>query len=228
MFIVSVDLYHPPPHVFQTLLETTTNLLNYDLHWSLAHLRAAVTRGLHPLQDHCNICLQHYKRRPDSGEEVVVFRCLWTTNCRTRPLNLGTLNRLCVWSAGASKEKRSLRVSVLFFSSIPHVLLSAAVDICITGGVCSRRTVVPARLQSCSSGGATSVPPATCRREVLQEDPTASAAPLWLRSELTYGESVPHKHWPCHFVMSFVMSNNIWAIFSLIWRIFFNYIFRKL
>uniref|UniRef100_A0A3B3B7D2 VPS8 subunit of CORVET complex n=1 Tax=Oryzias melastigma TaxID=30732 RepID=A0A3B3B7D2_ORYME len=59
----------------QTLLETTTNLLNYDLHWSLAHLRAAVTRGLHPLQDHCNICLQHYKRRPDSGEEVVVFSC---------------------------------------------------------------------------------------------------------------------------------------------------------
>uniref|UniRef100_A0A3P9HX44 VPS8 subunit of CORVET complex n=1 Tax=Oryzias latipes TaxID=8090 RepID=A0A3P9HX44_ORYLA len=57
----------------QTLLETTTSLLNHDLHWSLAHLRAAVTRGLHPLQDHCNICLQHYKRRPDSREEVVVF-----------------------------------------------------------------------------------------------------------------------------------------------------------
>uniref|UniRef100_A0A3P9JC24 VPS8 subunit of CORVET complex n=1 Tax=Oryzias latipes TaxID=8090 RepID=A0A3P9JC24_ORYLA len=59
----------------QTLLETTTSLLNHDLHWSLAHLRAAVTRGLHPLQDHCNICLQHYKRRPDSREEVVVFSC---------------------------------------------------------------------------------------------------------------------------------------------------------
>uniref|UniRef100_A0A8C7Y3D6 VPS8 subunit of CORVET complex n=1 Tax=Oryzias sinensis TaxID=183150 RepID=A0A8C7Y3D6_9TELE len=60
----------------QTLLETTTSLLNHDLHWSLAHLRAAVTRGLHPLQDHCNICLQHYKRRPDSREEVVVFSLL--------------------------------------------------------------------------------------------------------------------------------------------------------
>uniref|UniRef100_A0A3P9MCK4 VPS8 subunit of CORVET complex n=1 Tax=Oryzias latipes TaxID=8090 RepID=A0A3P9MCK4_ORYLA len=59
----------------QTLLETTTSLLNHDLHWSLAHLRAAVTRGLHPLQEHCNICLQHYKRRPDSREEVVVFSC---------------------------------------------------------------------------------------------------------------------------------------------------------
>uniref|UniRef100_A0A3Q0RJ38 VPS8 subunit of CORVET complex n=1 Tax=Amphilophus citrinellus TaxID=61819 RepID=A0A3Q0RJ38_AMPCI len=59
----------------QTLLETTTNLLNHDLHWSLAHLRAAVTRGLHPRQDCCNICLQQYKRRQDSAEEIIVFSC---------------------------------------------------------------------------------------------------------------------------------------------------------
>ncbi|KAM9726368.1 vacuolar protein sorting-associated protein 8 homolog isoform 2-T2 [Menidia menidia] len=59
----------------QTLLETTTSLLNHDLHWSLAHLRCAVTRGLHPRQDHCNICLLHYKRRQDAPEEIIVFSC---------------------------------------------------------------------------------------------------------------------------------------------------------
>ncbi|XP_053731744.1 vacuolar protein sorting-associated protein 8 homolog [Synchiropus splendidus] len=59
----------------QTLLETTTSLLNHDLHWSLAHLRAAVTKGLHPRQDYCNICLQQYKKKQESIEEVIVFRC---------------------------------------------------------------------------------------------------------------------------------------------------------
>ncbi|XP_039994817.1 vacuolar protein sorting-associated protein 8 homolog isoform X2 [Xiphias gladius] len=59
----------------QTLLETTTSLLNHDLHWSLAHLRAAVTKGLHPRQDYCNICLQQYRRRQDSAEEIIVFSC---------------------------------------------------------------------------------------------------------------------------------------------------------
>ncbi|XP_034537762.1 vacuolar protein sorting-associated protein 8 homolog [Notolabrus celidotus] len=59
----------------QTLLETTTSLLNHDLHWSLAHLHAAVTKGLHPRQDYCYICLQHYKRRQDSVEEIIVFSC---------------------------------------------------------------------------------------------------------------------------------------------------------
>ncbi|XP_055358754.1 vacuolar protein sorting-associated protein 8 homolog isoform X2 [Betta splendens] len=59
----------------QTLLETTTTLLNHDLHWSLAHLRAAVTRGLHPRQDYCNICLQQYRRRQTSPEEIIVFSC---------------------------------------------------------------------------------------------------------------------------------------------------------
>lgn len=60
--------------LLQTLLETTTSLLNHDLHWSLAHLRAAVTRGLHPRQDYCNICLQQYKRRQSLQEEIIVFR----------------------------------------------------------------------------------------------------------------------------------------------------------
>ncbi|XP_059214948.1 vacuolar protein sorting-associated protein 8 homolog isoform X2 [Centropristis striata] len=59
----------------QTLLETTTSLLNHDLHWSLAHLHAAVTKGLHPRQDYCNICLQQYKRRQDSADGIIVFSC---------------------------------------------------------------------------------------------------------------------------------------------------------
>uniref|UniRef100_A0A3Q3FGC8 VPS8 subunit of CORVET complex n=1 Tax=Labrus bergylta TaxID=56723 RepID=A0A3Q3FGC8_9LABR len=59
----------------QTLLETTTSLLNQDLHWSLAHLHAAVTKGLHPRQDYCYICFQQYKRRQDSVEEIIVFSC---------------------------------------------------------------------------------------------------------------------------------------------------------
>uniref|UniRef100_A0A4W3JDJ5 VPS8 subunit of CORVET complex n=1 Tax=Callorhinchus milii TaxID=7868 RepID=A0A4W3JDJ5_CALMI len=59
----------------QTLLETTTNLLNHDLHWSLSNLRAAVSRGLNPKQEHCGICLQQYKRRQEGTEEVIVFSC---------------------------------------------------------------------------------------------------------------------------------------------------------
>lgn len=59
----------------QTLLETTTSLLHHDLHWSLAHLHSAVRRALHPRQDSCNICLQQYKRKQDSTEEIVVFSC---------------------------------------------------------------------------------------------------------------------------------------------------------
>ena len=51
-FSFSLSPLCPPP---QTLLETTTSLLNHDLHWSLAHLRASVTRGLVPRQDTCNI-----------------------------------------------------------------------------------------------------------------------------------------------------------------------------
>uniref|UniRef100_A0A8C7MJ04 VPS8 subunit of CORVET complex n=1 Tax=Oncorhynchus kisutch TaxID=8019 RepID=A0A8C7MJ04_ONCKI len=58
----------------QTLLETTTSLLNHDLHWSLSHLRAAVSRGLHPRQDHCNICLQQYRRSQDSPDDIIIFR----------------------------------------------------------------------------------------------------------------------------------------------------------
>uniref|UniRef100_A0A672UKD9 Vacuolar protein sorting-associated protein 8 homolog n=1 Tax=Strigops habroptila TaxID=2489341 RepID=A0A672UKD9_STRHB len=59
----------------QTLLETTTNLLNHDLHWSLCNLRASVTRGLTPKQDYCCICLQQYKRRQETADEIIVFSC---------------------------------------------------------------------------------------------------------------------------------------------------------
>ncbi|KAL1021743.1 hypothetical protein UPYG_G00017420 [Umbra pygmaea] len=70
----------------QTLLETTTSLLNHDLHWSLSHLRAVVSRGLHPRHDHCNICLQQYKRRHDSPEEIIIFSCghLYHCHCLQR------------------------------------------------------------------------------------------------------------------------------------------------
>ncbi|CAL8258565.1 unnamed protein product [Lota lota] len=66
----------------QTLLETTTSLLNHDLHWSLAHLRASVTRGLVPRQDTCNICLLQYKRRHDPPEEIVIFSCGHLYHCQ--------------------------------------------------------------------------------------------------------------------------------------------------
>uniref|UniRef100_A0A8C0IXC2 Vacuolar protein sorting-associated protein 8 homolog n=1 Tax=Chelonoidis abingdonii TaxID=106734 RepID=A0A8C0IXC2_CHEAB len=59
----------------QTLLETTTNLLNHDLHWSLCNLRASITRGLNPKQDYCCICLQQYKRRQEMAGEIIVFSC---------------------------------------------------------------------------------------------------------------------------------------------------------
>ncbi|XP_074860319.1 vacuolar protein sorting-associated protein 8 homolog isoform X2 [Carettochelys insculpta] len=59
----------------QTLLETTTNLLNHDLHWSLCNLRASITKGLIPKQDYCCICLQQYKRRQEMADEIVVFSC---------------------------------------------------------------------------------------------------------------------------------------------------------
>ncbi|XP_059586732.1 vacuolar protein sorting-associated protein 8 homolog isoform X3 [Alligator mississippiensis] len=61
--------------ILQTLLETTTNLLNHDLHWSLCNLRASVTRGLTPKQDYCCICLQQYKRRQETSDEIIVFSC---------------------------------------------------------------------------------------------------------------------------------------------------------
>ncbi|XP_060097988.1 vacuolar protein sorting-associated protein 8 homolog isoform X3 [Heteronotia binoei] len=59
----------------QTLLETTTNLLNRDLHWSLCNLRASMARGLNPKQDCCCICLQQYKRRQESADQIIVFSC---------------------------------------------------------------------------------------------------------------------------------------------------------
>ncbi|XP_060028078.1 vacuolar protein sorting-associated protein 8 homolog isoform X2 [Erinaceus europaeus] len=59
----------------QTLLETTTSLLNQDLHWSLCNLRASVTRGLNPKQDYCSVCLQQYKRHQEMSDEIIVFSC---------------------------------------------------------------------------------------------------------------------------------------------------------
>uniref|UniRef100_A0A8C0CW83 Vacuolar protein sorting-associated protein 8 homolog n=1 Tax=Balaenoptera musculus TaxID=9771 RepID=A0A8C0CW83_BALMU len=60
---------------YETLLETTTSLLNQDLHWSLCNLRASVTRGLNPKQDYCSICLQQYKRHQEMADEIIVFSC---------------------------------------------------------------------------------------------------------------------------------------------------------
>ncbi|XP_030635850.1 vacuolar protein sorting-associated protein 8 homolog isoform X2 [Chanos chanos] len=84
----------------QTLLETTTSLLNQDLHWSLSHLRAAVSRGLHPRQDHCNICLQQYKRRQESEEEIIIFSCghLYHCQCLQRKEQGVVGERLHTWS----------------------------------------------------------------------------------------------------------------------------------
>ncbi|XP_036401275.1 LOW QUALITY PROTEIN: vacuolar protein sorting-associated protein 8 homolog [Megalops cyprinoides] len=66
----------------QTLLETTTSLLNHDLHWSLSHLRAAVSRGLHPRQDHCSICLQQYRRQHEAQDEIIIFSCGHLYHCQ--------------------------------------------------------------------------------------------------------------------------------------------------
>ncbi|XP_061693394.1 vacuolar protein sorting-associated protein 8 homolog isoform X4 [Syngnathoides biaculeatus] len=75
----------------QTLFETTTSLLNHDLHWSLSHLRTAVRRGLHPRQDSCNICLQQYKRWQDSAEQIVLFSCghLYHVQCLQQTVDCG-------------------------------------------------------------------------------------------------------------------------------------------
>lgn len=85
----------------QTLLETTTSLLNHDLHWSLAHLHSSVKRGLHPRQDCCNICLQQYKRRQDSTDEIIVFSCghLYHLQClQQKDCGLEQLPRNRQWS----------------------------------------------------------------------------------------------------------------------------------
>ncbi|KAM8934115.1 vacuolar protein sorting-associated protein 8 homolog [Pelodytes ibericus] len=69
----------------RTLLETTTNLLNQDLHWSLCNLKASVTRALVPKQDYCCVCLQQYKRRQEASDEIIVFSCghLYHSLCLT-------------------------------------------------------------------------------------------------------------------------------------------------
>uniref|UniRef100_A0A5F8G9M9 VPS8 subunit of CORVET complex n=1 Tax=Monodelphis domestica TaxID=13616 RepID=A0A5F8G9M9_MONDO len=82
----------------QTLLETTTSLLNHDLHWSLCNLRASVTRGLNPKQDYCCICLQQYKRRQEVADDIIVFSCghLYHSLC--------LLNKEC--SVGTGRQAR--------------------------------------------------------------------------------------------------------------------------
>ncbi|XP_056587442.1 vacuolar protein sorting-associated protein 8 homolog [Triplophysa dalaica] len=84
----------------QTLLETTTNLLNTDLHWSLSHLRKAVSRGLYPRLDHCNICLQHYKRPQESEEEIIIFSCghLYHCQCLQRKETCVLGKKIYSWS----------------------------------------------------------------------------------------------------------------------------------
>ncbi|XP_063789062.1 vacuolar protein sorting-associated protein 8 homolog isoform X2 [Pseudophryne corroboree] len=59
----------------QTLLETTTNLLNQDLHWSLRNLKASITKALVPKQDYCCVCLQQYKKRQEASDDIIVFSC---------------------------------------------------------------------------------------------------------------------------------------------------------
>uniref|UniRef100_A0A671WA41 VPS8 subunit of CORVET complex n=1 Tax=Sparus aurata TaxID=8175 RepID=A0A671WA41_SPAAU len=123
----------------QTLLETTTSLLNHDLHWSLAHLRAAVTRGLHPRQDYCNICLQQYKRRQDSAEEIIVFSCghLYHVQClQQKDCGWGVAPELqqrwscykCSSSKGgrggtSSEQKRGRSTSLAQVCNSPHALI---------------------------------------------------------------------------------------------------------
>ncbi|KAJ8385099.1 hypothetical protein AAFF_G00193200 [Aldrovandia affinis] len=66
----------------QTLLQTTSSLLNQDLHWSLSHLRAAVSRGLRPRQDYCSICVQQYRRGPEAQDQIIIFSCGHLYHCQ--------------------------------------------------------------------------------------------------------------------------------------------------
>uniref|UniRef100_A0A3P9NN00 VPS8 subunit of CORVET complex n=1 Tax=Poecilia reticulata TaxID=8081 RepID=A0A3P9NN00_POERE len=129
----------------QTLLETTTNLLNHDLHWSLAHLRSAVTRGLHPRQDCCNICLQHYKRKQDTSEEIIVFSCghLYHLQClQQKDCGWGVASEpqqpwrcyKCSSSHGGrggacSEPNRSRSASLAQVSEFPNVRLFAVLQV---------------------------------------------------------------------------------------------------
>uniref|UniRef100_A0A672NHF6 RING-type domain-containing protein n=1 Tax=Sinocyclocheilus grahami TaxID=75366 RepID=A0A672NHF6_SINGR len=104
----------------QTLLETTTNLLNSDLHWSLSHLRKAVSRGLHPRQYHCNICLQQYKRWQESEEEIIIFSCghLYHCQCLQRK-EVGVLSeRQYSWSCYKCTSNQGSRMSQECYGSV--------------------------------------------------------------------------------------------------------------
>ncbi|XP_077438362.1 vacuolar protein sorting-associated protein 8 homolog isoform X2 [Vanacampus margaritifer] len=123
----------------QTLFETTTSLLNHDLHWSLAHLRTAVTRGLHPRQDYCNICLQQYKRWQDPAEQILLFSCghLYHVQClqqQTTDCGLGSASEQQQWSCykcstihrgkggrySVPKRSRSASLAQTRLSSVHH------------------------------------------------------------------------------------------------------------
>ncbi|KAM9305967.1 vacuolar protein sorting-associated protein 8 homolog [Gastrophryne carolinensis] len=101
----------------QTLLETTTSLLNQDLHWSLRNLKASVTKALAPKQDHCCICLQPYKKRQDGSDELLVFSCghlyhslcLMAKDCK---VEAGGQNHWICYRCHSSSKGRASRQSV--------------------------------------------------------------------------------------------------------------------
>ncbi|TRY92741.1 hypothetical protein DNTS_024828 [Danionella cerebrum] len=121
----------------QTLLETTTNLLNSDLHWSLSHLRKTVSKGLHPRQDHCNICLQQYRRRQESNDEIIIFSCghLYHCQCLERK-EVGVVGeRQCSWSCykctssqGSHQVERSKLNSRTRSASLVQMVVEATLD----------------------------------------------------------------------------------------------------
>ncbi|MGH0117677.1 UNVERIFIED_CONTAM: hypothetical protein FKN15_041869 [Acipenser sinensis] len=87
-----------------TLLEMATSLLNHDLHWSLSHLWAVVSRGLHPRLDHCSTSLQHYRKKLEADDKIIIFscghlyhcQCLQSKECRMR----GCQAREAAWGEG--------------------------------------------------------------------------------------------------------------------------------
>uniref|UniRef100_A0A8C5QQE4 Vacuolar protein sorting-associated protein 8 homolog n=1 Tax=Leptobrachium leishanense TaxID=445787 RepID=A0A8C5QQE4_9ANUR len=96
----------------RTLLETTTNLLNQDLHWSLCNLKASVTRALVPKQDYCCVCLQQYKRRQEALDEIIVFSCghLYHSLCLTEKdckIDAGAQSQWICYRCNSSSKGRA-------------------------------------------------------------------------------------------------------------------------
>uniref|UniRef100_A0A3B3SQR4 VPS8 subunit of CORVET complex n=1 Tax=Paramormyrops kingsleyae TaxID=1676925 RepID=A0A3B3SQR4_9TELE len=115
----------------RTLLETTTSLLNQDLHWSLSQLRTAVSRGLHPREDHCNICLQQYRRQHGEKDEVIVFSCGHLYHCQCLQSKACTLaQQQLAWSCyKCSSSQGGLpdtnRATCVLFQVNPDTTLNA-------------------------------------------------------------------------------------------------------